>query len=64
MKLVATISDFGAAANIGGDVERTSFVIEVDPRVISRRVKDHINNKNNCSKWATLSFSLLDEEDV
>lgn len=59
MKIVFTISDFGAAANIGGDTERSSFIVDVPDEHIPHKVRDHFENKNN--KWQTLSLSVLDE---
>jgi len=62
IKIVATISNYGAAANIGGDVERTSMIIEIPTKNIPERLKRHLEN-TEAKKWETLSFSLLDQED-
>lgn len=55
MKLVATVHDFGAAANIGGNVKAQSAIIEIPdcniPLIVSQHLKD--------PKWSTLSFSIL-----
>lgn len=60
LKIIATISNFGAAANFGGDVEKNSVIIEVPTKNIPPKLKQYLENKN-FRKWATLAFSLLDE---
>lgn len=60
IKIVATISDFGAAANIGGDVERFSEIIHIPESEIPLRMKKYLKDR----QWQTLSFSLLEEEEV
>ena len=63
LKIVATISDFGAAANIGAHTEYTSVVINVPTSNIPDRLKKHLEHKaTGKANWETLSFSLLDEE--
>jgi len=61
LRIVATISDFGAAANVGSEVERTSVIIEVPTNNIPERLKKYLKEED-IRKWANLSFSLLDEE--
>jgi len=61
IKIVATLSDFGAAANIGGDVENTSEIIEIPTKNIPPRLKAYIEN-GDTDKWRTVSFSLLKED--
>ena len=39
LKIVATISNFGAAMNIGGDTERESMVIDIPTNNIPKRLK-------------------------
>ena len=66
MKIVATISDFGAAANIGGNVEYTSEIIEIPEEMIPPNLKKHLDSVKKCAEknqivWSSLSFSLLVE---
>lgn len=60
MKLAFTISDFGAAANIGGDVERRTFIVEIDDNEIPTTILHHLKKDGN--KWSTLSISAVDDE--
>ena len=62
IKIVATISDFGAAANIGGNVEYYSEIINVPTSAIPPRMKRYLSDEQ-ARKWATLSFSLLMEDE-
>lgn len=39
MKLAFTVSDFGAAANIGAEIDRSTYVIEVPDELIPQKVK-------------------------
>lgn len=39
MKLAFTVSDFGAAANIGSEIDRSTYVIEVPDELIPQKVK-------------------------
>lgn len=61
LKIVATISDFGAAANIGGDTERESFIIEVPTKNIPEPLKEFLNRSADEKQWQTLSLSILNE---
>lgn len=54
MKIAFTVSDFGAAANIGGDVERKTATIEIPDEQIPKIVRDHLATP----KWSTLSISV------
>ena len=59
IKIIATISNFGAAVNVGGGVEKTSFIIEVPTKNVPFHISNYIKSDK---KWETLSLSLLDEE--
>ncbi len=59
MKIVATIADFGAAANIGGDVERESEIIDVPDDAVPPMLKEQLEKK---SQWVTISLSILKEQ--
>jgi len=61
LKIVVTISNFVAAANIGGEVERHSEIINIPESAIPVGLKTHMKNKE-ISKWQTVSLSILDEE--
>lgn len=60
MKIVFTISDFGAAANIGGDTERRSMIVNVPDELIPMPVKKHLEG-DDTRHWQTLSLSILEE---
>ena len=60
MKIIATISNFGAAANLGGHVDIKSAIIVIDNTKLPPLIKKHIDNKNNEQKWENLTFSLLE----
>ena len=60
MKIIATISNYGAAANLGGHVEMKSSIIVIDNTNLPSLIKRHIDNKNNEQKWENLTFSLLE----
>lgn len=53
MKLYVTVSDFGAAANIGGDVAVTTKEFEL-PEDIANYIE------SNLGKWTTVSVSYED----
>jgi len=55
MKLAVIVSEFGAAANIGGDVERKVKLFDLPPEVVEYVAK-------NKDKWSTVSLALSDEE--
>ena len=61
LKIIATISNFKAAANIGGDVEKDSYLIVIPTSKIPLKVKEHLEN-GNIRRWQTLSLSILKEE--
>lgn len=67
MKIVATVSDYGAAANIGGNVEYTSAIIEIPddavPEIVKKYFRDVAWAKEapNRHVYGTLAFSLLEE---
>lgn len=60
LKIVATISDYGAAMHIGGDVERVSHIIDIPTSIIPEAIKEFLK-ENGRPSHATLSFSLLKE---
>ena len=60
IKIVATISNFGAAVNIGGNVEYESEIVEIPTKNIPPRLKRYLDS--NSHKWETLSLSLLKED--
>lgn len=60
MKIVFTISDFGAAANIGGDTERRSMVVDIPDELIPLEVSRYLKDGDR-AHWQTLSLSLLVE---
>ena len=62
IKIVATISDFGAAANIGGDTIKKSYIIDVPTQNIPPKLKEYFIKEDRRS-YTTLSFSLLDEDE-
>ena len=59
MKIVATISNYGAAANIGGHVEYRSAIIEIPDNQIPKIVREYMEG----GKWSSLSFSILEAHD-
>lgn len=61
IKIIATISDFGAAANIGGSVDASSEIIEIPTSSIPPNLKRYLTSEE-VRKWATLSFSILKED--
>ena len=61
MKIVATVADFGVAANIGGDTDYRSVIIEIPDENVPAMVRKYLSDKD-VRKWQTLSFSLLVEE--
>lgn len=60
MKIIATISDFGAAANIGGEIERYSYVIDIPDDKIPVPVLLHFKDKE-IQKWQTMALSVFKE---
>ena len=62
LKMIATITYFGAAANIGGDPERVSVIIDIPTKNIPNRLKRHLESEPRDKKYETLSISLLDQE--
>ena len=61
LKIIATISNFGAKANIGGETEIYSYMIEVPTSKIPKAVKEHLE-KENIRKYQTLSLSIFRED--
>jgi len=60
LNLVVTFSDFGTAANVGGNVEYTSEIISIPEENVPLKLKEYLSNKET-RKWNTVLFSLLDE---
>lgn len=60
IKIVATISNYGAAANIGGDVEKKTYLIDEIPITsLPVEVRRHFLDKDH-QKWQTFSLSILE----
>lgn len=58
MKIVITISDHGAAANLDDAVvENRSVIMEIPEDLIPNIVKGYLKD----SVWKNISFSLLDD---
>jgi hypothetical protein len=57
LKIIATITNFGAAANVGGEVERTSFEIEIPENYLPEEVKNHLQKENHRT-WQNISLSI------
>lgn len=62
VKIIATISDFGAAANVGGEVDTTSYIIEIPTTNISEEVLKYLRGSEDHTKYKNMSLSLLPEE--
>lgn len=62
LKIVATITNYGAASNCGGDISRKSAVIDIPTSAIPSLLKDHLAAKPEVKKWETASLSFLVEE--
>ena len=60
IKIVATLHNFGAAANLGGGVESVSEVIDIPTSDIPPRLAMYLRDKD-CAKWQCLSLSLMDD---
>ena len=61
MKIVLTISDYGAVANVGGDVEKRSYVINIPDDELDDDLKNQFNPELNTRKWFSISLSMLEE---
>ena len=51
IRLTVVVSEFGAAANIGGDVERTARTFD-----LSDEIADYI--RSNRGQWSTVSLAI------
>ena len=60
MKLAFTLANYGAAANVGGDVERETHIVELPDESLPSDVRDHLTDPN-IRKWQTLCISILKE---
>lgn len=62
MKLAVTITDHGAAVNIGGEVERTTVVFEVPDANVPSILKEYFLEKSQCDptkgRFSCLTASL------
>lgn len=54
MKVAVIVSDFGAAANIGGDVERTVRTFDLPPEVA-----EYIAAKRG--QWTTVTLAVAED---
>jgi hypothetical protein len=65
VKLAFTVSDFGAAVNIGGEIERSTYVIEVPDELIPAKVKWAKNEMDKCppgkSSWLAITITEVKE---
>lgn len=72
MKIIARVCNIGAAANVGGDPDIQSAIIEIPDENIPQLVKSHLDyvskvktqwakGNKNISIWSSISFSILDE---
>lgn len=61
IKIIVTISDFGAAMHIGGDVIRFSHIIDVPTKNIPIKLKEYFKDKD-MQKYSTISLSILKED--
>lgn len=65
MKLVITLSDYGAALHCGADVERESFIIDIPSDLIPIQVKKAIEWRRTQNEIAgpqtydTISTSII-----
>jgi len=57
MKIIATITDCGMAANIGGDPVRVSEIIDIPKNNLPKNLKKYLEDP----KWQTLSLSILSD---
>jgi len=66
LRIVATISDAGAAVYVGGLAESTSEIIEIPTKSIPPNLKRFLNEqreakaRNRCT-YRTIAFSLLED---
>ena len=51
IRLTVVVSEFGAAANVGGDVERTARTFD-----LSDEIADYI--RSNRGQWSAVSLAL------
>jgi len=58
LKIVATVTDCGMSANVGGDPVRTSEIINVPTNNIPKNLKKYLEDP----RWLTLSLSILSDE--
>ncbi len=69
MKLAFTVSNTGHAANIGGEVERNTAIIEIANDQVPKLVRQYIESKQledgtkGKWSWLQLSISLVEEKD-
>ena len=70
MKIVVTVVDCGAAANVGGGVERRSAIIDLSGIDLPQIVKNYLSMREkmkglkNSYTYQEIEFSVLDEEDA
>jgi hypothetical protein len=61
MKIVFTISDFGAMTHIGADIDRKSYVVNIKDEDIPKDVMNYVSGEKGNS-W-TVSLSIVKEKD-
>ena len=72
MKIAVTIADFGAAANIGGPIEMTTSIIEVDKEQIPpallrylalrKKAQEEAKHGKRSSHYCSIMLSLVENE--
>jgi hypothetical protein len=58
MKLIVIVSDFGAAANVGGCVDTEAQIFDMPPEVA-----DYIR-KSRTRRWTSISLAFSSDEEV
>jgi hypothetical protein len=62
MKIVATVTNTAHVVHAGGDVDRTSVVIDLGDN-LPQLLKSYLKNaESNDGKYETISFSILSEK--
>lgn len=65
VKLAFTVSDFGAAANIGAEIDRSTYVVEVPDELIPQKVKWAKKIMDECppgkNSWLAITITEVRE---
>jgi hypothetical protein len=61
IRIVATITDYGASVHVGGDPDRVSEIINIPTKDIPPLLKKYLSDKD-VREWETLSFSIMAED--